>query len=98
MPDASRATHVLCVLLLTLFLTFTLAAAAGPQLGVDRWTVDGGGGTSRGGIYVLSGTVGQADAGTHLSGAPYALSGGFWSAPSQQGTFVYLPLVLRAYP
>jgi hypothetical protein len=98
MPDASQATRVLCVLLLTLLLTIVLAAAAGLQLDLDRWTVDGGGGTSRGGSYVLSGTAGQAEAGSQLSGAPYALSGGFWSAPSQQDTFVYLPLVLRAYP
>jgi hypothetical protein len=98
MPDASRAIRVLCVLLLTLLLAVTLATAAGPQLGLDRWTVDGGGGTSRGGTYVLRGTVGQAEAGAQLVADPYALSGGFWGAPSQQGTLVYLPLVLRAYP
>jgi hypothetical protein len=98
MPDVSRATRVLCVLLLTLLLTIALAAAAGPQLDLDHWTVDGGGGTSRGGSYVLSGTVGQPEAGAQLVADPYTLSGGFWGAPSQQGTFVYLPLVLRAYP
>jgi hypothetical protein len=44
-------------------------------------TIDGGGGTSRGGAYELAGTVGQPDPG-RLSGAAYALEGGFWSVPS----------------
>lgn len=41
------------------------------------WTVDGGGGQSSGGVYTLSGTVGQADAGA-LSGGNYTIAGGFW--------------------
>jgi len=40
-------------------------------------TVDGGGGTSSGGSYELSGTIGQPDAGA-LSGGGYTLLGGFW--------------------
>jgi len=40
-------------------------------------TVDGGGGTSTGGAYSLSGTIAQPDAG-NLSGGTYALAGGFW--------------------
>ena len=40
-------------------------------------TVDGGGGTSSGGGYTLSGTIGQPDAGA-LSGGGYTLLGGFW--------------------
>jgi hypothetical protein len=40
-------------------------------------TVDGGGGTSTGGIYSVSGTIGQPDAGV-LRGGNYALLGGFW--------------------
>jgi len=41
-------------------------------------TIDGGGGTSTGGNYSLSGTIGQPDAGT-MTGGDYALAGGFWS-------------------
>jgi len=44
---------------------------------IDWSTVDGGGGASTGGIYTVSGTVGQPDAGT-MSGGDYALVGGFW--------------------
>jgi hypothetical protein len=42
-------------------------------------TIDGGGGTSTGGVYASTGTVGQPDAGT-MSGGTYTLSGGFWGA------------------
>jgi len=40
-------------------------------------TVDGGGGTSSGGQYVLTGTIGQPDAAYSASGN-YELLGGFW--------------------
>ncbi len=45
---------------------------------VDWFTVDGGSGTSKGGVYSISGTIGQSDAGT-LSGGSYTLAGGFWA-------------------
>ena len=44
---------------------------------IDWFTIDGGGGTSTGGVYSLSGTIGQPDAG-RMTGASYALDGGFW--------------------
>ena len=44
---------------------------------IDWFTVDGGGGTSTGGVFSVSGTIGQTDAG-HLSGGNYGLDGGFW--------------------
>ncbi len=44
---------------------------------IDWFRVAGGGGTSTGGVYALSGTIGQADAG-FLSGGNYTLEGGFW--------------------
>jgi len=40
-------------------------------------TIDGGGGTSSGGHYVLTGTIGQPDA-AYSAGAQYELLGGFW--------------------
>ena len=47
------------------------------QYTIDWFTIDGGGGTSSGGGYTLSGTIGQPDAGT-LVGGSYRLDGGFW--------------------
>jgi hypothetical protein len=44
---------------------------------IDWFTIDGGGGTSTGGVYSVSGTIGQADAGT-MSGGNFTLDGGFW--------------------
>jgi hypothetical protein len=44
---------------------------------IDWSTIDGGGGTSTGGVYSVSGTIGQPDAGK-MSGGNYTLDGGFW--------------------
>src|SRR5258708_17972752 len=58
-----------------------LAVTAHGQYSIDWFTVDGGGGTSTGGLYSVSGTIGQPDAGT-MSGGNYSLTGGFWSLVS----------------
>jgi hypothetical protein len=63
--------------LVTLFVLFLLSAPAHAQYAIDWYTIDGGGGTSSGGSYTVSGTIGQPDAGT-LSGGSYTLEGGFW--------------------
>jgi hypothetical protein len=52
-------------------------AQAQTNYAVDWFTIDGGGGTSTGGVYAVSGTTGQPDAG-HMSGGPFTLDGGFW--------------------
>jgi len=61
----------------------TLALATSLSLSqsfrIDWSTIDGGGGTSTGGGYSLSGTIGQPDAGA-MSGGGFTLSGGFWGA------------------
>src|SRR6266705_1270314 len=44
---------------------------------IDWFTIDGGGGTSTGGVYSVSGTIGQPDAGK-MSGGNFTLDGGFW--------------------
>jgi hypothetical protein len=46
---------------------------------IDWYKVAGGGGTSTGGTYQVSGTIGQPDAGGPMSGGSYAVTGGFWS-------------------
>lgn len=60
-----------------------VAAALSSQaqsLSIDWFTIDGGGGTSSGGAFAVSGTVGQADANTQtLTGGNFSLAGGFWS-------------------
>jgi hypothetical protein len=98
MRDASRSLRVLRSLLVALLLATTLAAAAGPQLDLKRWTIDSGGGISREGTYVLHGTIGQPEAGARSSSPPYTLTGGSWGGASQRTYAVCLPLVLRTYP
>jgi len=44
---------------------------------IDWFTIDGGGGTSTGGVYSVSGTIGQPDAGA-MSGGNFSIDGGFW--------------------
>jgi hypothetical protein len=46
---------------------------------IDWFKVSGGGGTSTGGVYGVSGTIGQPDAGGPMAGGSYSLTGGFWS-------------------
>jgi len=54
--------------------------AIAQQYSIDWHTVDGGGGTSTGGVYSVSGTVGQPDANTTaMTGGPYSVTGGFWA-------------------
>ena len=49
------------------------------QYSIDWYKVAGGGGTSTGGTYSVSGTIGQHDAGGPLTGGNYSLTGGFWA-------------------
>jgi len=49
------------------------------QYSIDWYKVAGGGGTSTGGIYSVSGTIGQHDAGGPMTGGNYSLTGGFWA-------------------
>jgi hypothetical protein len=53
--------------------------AVGQSYSIDWSTIDGGGGTSTGGVYSVSGTIGQPDAGAPMTGGNYSLAGGFWS-------------------
>ena len=48
------------------------------QYTVDWHTSDGGGGISTGGVFAISGTLGQPDAG-RLIGGNFTLEGGFWA-------------------
>lgn len=51
---------------------------------IDWYKVAGGGGTSTGGVYALSGTIGQPDASGAMAGGNYSLTGGFWCLYSVQ--------------
>jgi hypothetical protein len=46
---------------------------------IDWYTIDGGGGMSSGGIYTLTGTIGQHDA-SYSQSEIFIVMGGFWPA------------------
>ena len=50
----------------------------------DWHKVAGGGGVSTGGVYSVSGTGGQHDAGGPMAGGPYSITGGFWALSAVQ--------------
>lgn len=54
-------------------------AAFAQQYSIGWYKIAGGGGTSANGQYAVTGTIGQHDAGTAMTGGNYSLTGGFWS-------------------
>jgi hypothetical protein len=68
------------------------SAAPDATYTIPWYTVDGGGGTSSGGIYALQGTAGQPDAGV-LTGGEYTLTGGYWYTQAARG--IWMPLVIK---
>ncbi len=56
--------------------------ALGQSYSIDWHTIDGGGGTSTGGVYSVSGTIGQPDAGPTMTNGQYSVTGGFWALPT----------------
>ncbi|UCC31103.1 MAG: hypothetical protein JSU86_02270 [Phycisphaerales bacterium] len=74
MNDKQIAKNVILMMLLTA----SVGAATAADYAVDWYTIDGGGVMkASGGVYEVSGTIGQPDAGT-LSGGAYDVIGGFW--------------------
>src|SRR6185503_17960873 len=67
--------RLLCFSVLTLAATVPVRAQ---NYSIDWFTIDGGGGTSTGGVYSVSGTIGQPDTGS-MSGGNFSLDGGFWA-------------------
>ena len=85
------------IVLMMIAATSLVVAETSGVLGLTWSTVDGGGGRSAGGDYVLNGTIGQPDAG-QLSNGIFNLSGGFWQDEVVNSTtsyMVYLPLVVK---
>ena len=66
--------------MLTLFLGLLIPTLGFTQsYSIDWYRVSGGGGTSTGGVYSVSGTIGQYDASGAMTGGNYSVTGGFWS-------------------
>ncbi len=67
-----------------LFFCFLLSAFFFPalaQYSIDWSTIDVGGGASTSGVYTVTGTIGQPDAGAPMTNGQYSVTGGFWALP-----------------
>ena len=92
-PLLFRLAALLVVFLMIGGLAVSAASAVGrADYSVSWYTFDGGGGSSTGGGYIVMGTIGQPDAGSH-SGTGYNLTGGFWVWVARYLGF--LPLIKR---
>jgi hypothetical protein len=92
-------------------LALIVTARAGAVTGswqIGWWTIDSGGGVAAGDAYSVAGTIGQFDAGPHLSGGDYGIQGGFWDTvvveplpdptptpPPDDGHRLFLPAMLK---
>ena len=65
------------LLIIVVFAVTALSGAAFGDYEIAWHMIDGGGGTSSGGQYILSGTIGQHDA-EYSASDDYELLGGFW--------------------
>lgn len=66
--------------LVSLTSAIALAQISGDGFEITKSTIDNGGGTSTGGEFSLTGTIGQPDATLQLSGGSgWLLAGGFWA-------------------
>ena len=74
---AQSKTWRIAVVYFCFLLSVLCFRAWGQSYAIDWFTIDGGGGTSTGGVYSVSGTIGQPDAGA-MSGGNFTLEGGFW--------------------
>jgi len=92
-----RRLFILLLILATVALLASLVLAAGSELKMPWYAVDGGGGRSSGDRdrFTLSSSIGQAVAGHVEGGSRFELEGGFLSGrPTQETRWnVYLPLV-----
>lgn len=71
-----------CLVSLTIFALLTISISAQPSTSASftmrQSAVANGGGQSTGGIFTVTGTTGQALAGTTSTSPQFALAGGFW--------------------
>lgn len=71
--------------LLTIGTSLFAAAALAQSYSIGWHTTDGGSGTSTGGVFTVSGTVGQPDANSQpMTNGNFSLTGGFWSVVAVQ--------------
>jgi hypothetical protein len=71
-------TAMKALLTVSLLLLTAVVASAQSNYSITSATIDGGGGTSSGGPYAVTGAIAQADASAASTGGSYSISGGFF--------------------
>ena len=80
LPGGGRVVAVSkCALTLVALSLVVVSVLHAQSYSINWFKVAGGGGTSTGGTYQVSGTIGQHDAGGPMTNGQYSLIGGFWS-------------------
>jgi hypothetical protein len=65
--------------------TTRLSAQSGGEYRITASVIAGGGGTSTGGMFAVTGTLGQPVAGGPLNGGTFTLGSGFWNVIQTPG-------------
>lgn len=94
LPRKSIRLAILIVGFLLLLIAVPVLAQTGYDLG--WYSVDGGGAFSQSGVYSLTGSAGQPDAGL-LTGGDFTLAGGFFgggAVPASEMS-MFLPMIVR---
>ena len=79
LAHSKTSRSLVALFLSTLLFQLSTAFVHAQSYSVDWYKVAGGGGTSTGGTFTVSGTIGQHDAGGAMSGGNYSVTGGFWA-------------------
>jgi hypothetical protein len=79
LPAQSKSWQLALVLGFIILHSSFCLRALGQSYSLDWYKISGGGGASTGGTYQVTSTIGQADAGSAMSGGQYSVTGGFWS-------------------
>lgn len=77
--DSFKQYGLACAMLLVSFLGSTSGQAQG--FTIPRYTVGAGGGISTGGVFSVTGTVGQPAVGAPMVGSGFQVTGGIWALP-----------------
>jgi hypothetical protein len=86
----------LCLLTVVLFLMTAHTPVRAADYKLSWSSLEGGGGKSQGGAYVVIGVIGQPETGVS-SGGSYQVDGGIWNwyEDWQIQAFLYLPLIKK---
>jgi hypothetical protein len=74
----------------------TVCTTRAQSYSIGWFAIEGGGGTSTGGVFSVTGTIGQPDAGAAMSGGAFSVVGGFWSIFAVQTPGAPLLSIIRS--